>query len=124
MRIVCATLRAESLTAPIHHRRRQKYTPYSEEAVAYALKNSVSWKSGPSAAPGPAPAAGPGPAAPTPAGNQVTMTMNLAGFSTTTFGAAEAEMKTLIAGIVGNGVTAADVTIESTTAGANFVPKA
>jgi hypothetical protein len=33
-------------------------------------------------------------------------------------------MKTLIAGIVGNGVTAADVTIESTTAGANFVPKA
>lgn len=104
--------------------RRQKYTPFSEEAVAYAVKNAVSWKSGPSAAPGPAPAAGPGPAAPTPAGNQVTITINLAGFSTTTFGAAETEMKTLIAGIVGNGVTAADVTIESTTAGANFVPKA
>ncbi len=120
----CATLRAESLTAPIHHRRRQKYTPYSEEAVAYALKNSVSWKSGPSAVPGPAPAAGPGPAAPTPAGNQVTMTMNLAGFSTTTFGAAEAEMKAQIASIVGNGVTPADITIETVTAGANFVPKA
>ena len=117
-------MRAESLTTPNHHRRRQKYTPFSEEAVAYAVKNAVSWKSGPSAAPGPAPAAGPGPAAPTPAGNQVTLTLNIAGYSTTTFDAAEAEMKAQIASIVGNGVTAADVTIETVTAGANFVPKA
>jgi hypothetical protein len=126
IRCVCffATLRAESLTTPNHHRRRQKYTPYSEEAVAYAVKNSVSWKSGPSGAAGPAPAAGPGPAAPTPAGLQVTLTLNIAGYSTTTFDAAEPEVKALIAGIVGNGVTPADITIESTTAGANFVPKA
>lgn len=104
--------------------RRQKYTPFSEEAVAYAVKNAVSWKSGPSSAAGPAPVAGPGPAAPTPAGNQVTITINIAGYSTTTFDAAEPEIKTIIAGLVGNGVTAADITIETVTAGANFVPKA
>jgi hypothetical protein len=104
--------------------RRQKYTPYSEEAVAYAVKNAVSWKSGPSASAGPAPAAGPGPAAPTPSGNQVTLTLNIAGYSTTTFDAAEPEIKAQIAGLVGNGVTAADVTIETVSAGANYVPKA
>jgi hypothetical protein len=104
--------------------RRTKYAAYSPEAVAAAMRNAVSWKSGPSAAPGPVPPAGPGPAPSTPAGNQVTMSINIAGYSTTTFDAAEPEIKTLIATAVGNGVTAADITIEGVTAGPSFNPKA
>lgn len=104
--------------------RRTKYAAYSPDAVAAAMKNAVSWKSGPSAAPGPVPPAGPGPAPSTPAGNQVTMSINIAGYSTTTFDAAEPEIKTLIAAAVGNGVTAAGITIEGVTAGPSFNPKA
>jgi hypothetical protein len=104
--------------------RRTKYTAYSEDAVAYAMRTSASWKSGPSLGAEAAPAVSDAPQAPAASGNQVTMTLNVAGLSTVTFDAAETEIKTLIAGIVGNGVTAAQVNIESVTAGASFNPKA
>lgn len=104
--------------------RRTKYAAYSPDAVAAAMKNAVSWKSGPSAAPGPVPPAGPGPAPVAPSANQVSATINIAGYSTTTFDAAEPEIKALIAAAVGNGVTASNINIENVVAGPNFNPKA
>lgn len=106
--------------------RRQKYTPYSEEAVAYALKNAVSWKSGPSAAvvgTSAKVAATPAPAAPATAANEVTVQLNLVGLDVTSFDADEPELKTLIANYVGNGASAATLSFQNVTAGATYNAK-